>query len=123
MFDPTQEIEWLGIVWDAKHFSIKIPDRRINDTLRYLAEIISVFPKISARDLARVVGKIISMSPVLGNVCNIMTRFCSMKIANRDSWDEILKITDSENDTIYRELLFWSKNINSKNMRFLSEYM
>jgi hypothetical protein len=40
--------------------------------------ILSEFPLITARNLAQVTGKIISMSPVIGNISRLMTRYCYM---------------------------------------------
>ncbi|CAC5371828.1 unnamed protein product [Mytilus coruscus] len=47
-------------------------------------------PYISARNLAQVTGRIISMSPVIGNITRIMTRYCYMSIESRMSWDSYL---------------------------------
>lgn len=37
IFIPVSELEWLGILWNAREFSLKIPDRRIID-LRFSIE-------------------------------------------------------------------------------------
>ena len=66
MFDPKQELEWLGILWNSRVFSISIPERRISDLLNSINSIFDFFPRISARQLAQVTGKIISLSPVFG---------------------------------------------------------
>ncbi|XP_062594041.1 uncharacterized protein LOC134255522 [Saccostrea cucullata] len=42
-----------------------IPDRRIDDAICCLQKTITHFPNVTARELARVVGKIISMTPVM----------------------------------------------------------
>ena len=87
-FIPTQVIEWLGVIWDSREFSLSIPEIRIDDTLSSIVRVISLCPKITTRELARVVGKVNSMSPVIGNTCCIMTRFCSIEIARRTSWGQ-----------------------------------
>lgn len=61
IFYPTQNLEWLGILWDSKSFSISVPTRRIDDTVGLLQKLVKSFPRVTARELARVVGKIISM--------------------------------------------------------------
>ncbi|XP_052676749.1 uncharacterized protein LOC128158086 [Crassostrea angulata] len=43
----------------------KVPDRRIEDAVCCLKKVIGRFPDITARELAQVVGKIISMTPVM----------------------------------------------------------
>ncbi|XP_062611021.1 uncharacterized protein LOC134272869 [Saccostrea cucullata] len=70
-----------------------VPTRRLDDTVASLQKLVKSFPKVTARELARVVGKIMSMSPVMGNICSIMTRFCSIEIACRKSWDDIIVFT------------------------------
>lgn len=65
IFYPTQNLEWLGILWDSKSFSISVPTRRIDDTIGLLQKLVKSFPRVTARELARAVGKIISMSPIM----------------------------------------------------------
>ena len=116
-FTPTQVIEWLGITWNARLFSISIPDRRIEDTISCLQRTISRFPKVTARELARIVGKLISMAPVMGNICNIMTKFSSIEIASRESWDS--ELIFGHQKQVLDELNFWLEGIQRENERFL----
>lgn len=116
-FIPTQIIEWLGLTWNSNSFSISVPDRRIEDAVCCLKKVIGRFPDITARELAQVVGKIISMTPVMGNMCNIMTRFSSMEIAVKELWDS--KLLFKHRDQVFEELNFWIKCIPCKNTRFL----
>ena len=44
-------------------------------------------PNVSARDLASLVEKIISMSAVLGNLSSIVTKHCQMSVAAAQDWD------------------------------------
>ena len=118
IFSPVKCIEWLGIIWDSESFSISIPARRIEDALASLQRVISRFPRVSARDIASTVGKVISMSPVMGNVCCIMTRYCSMEIVLRHSWDGILRFHFP--DEVLRELHFWVQNIDKHNFKTVS---
>ena len=73
------------------------------------------FPWVTARELARVVGKIISMSPVMGNIWSIMTRFSSMEIAYRQSWEDILEFTHE--CEVLNECNFWLQCILSEKKR------
>lgn len=54
IFEPVQFLEWLGLIWNSSEFTITVPDRRINDTISLLTEILSIFPKFTARKLAQV---------------------------------------------------------------------
>lgn len=117
VFYPTQNLEWLGILWDSKSFSISVPKRRLDDTVASLQQLVKCFPKVTARQLARVVGKIMSMSPVMGNICSIMTRFSSIEIAFRKSWDENIVFTHK--NEVLNECNFWLQCIHSEKTRYL----
>jgi hypothetical protein len=80
---PTEKLEWLGILWDSQLFSLSIPDRRISDLLCSITHIIDFFPVFTARELAQVTGKVISLSPVVGNLTRLMTRHYYMSIETR----------------------------------------
>jgi hypothetical protein len=97
VFTPAQSIEWLGIIWDSVNFSLQIPDRRVQDLIESVSLILSEFPLITARNLAQVTGKIISMSPVIGNISRLMTRYCYMIIETRSAWDSLLEIIGAYN--------------------------
>ena len=115
IFFPTQKLEWLGILWDSQLFSLSIPDRRISDLLCLITHIIDFFPVFTARELAQVTGKVISLSPVLGNLTRLMTRHCYMSIETRSCWDKkLILVYPSE---ILRELYFWRDNVKSVNCK------
>lgn len=120
IFCPTQQLEWLGILWNSNAFSISIPDRRVNDLLQSINHLINIFPAFSARLLAQVTGKIISLSPVFGNLTRLMTRYCYMCIEQRFTWDKSLLIKYP--DEVKRELEFWKNNVEKMNSKFLSPY-
>ena len=101
---PTQKLEWLGILWDFQLFSLSISDRRISDLLCLITHIIDLFPVFNARELAQVTGKVISLSPVVGNLTRLMTRHCYMSIETMSCWDKhLFLVYPSE---ILRELYF-----------------
>ncbi|CAC5360929.1 unnamed protein product [Mytilus coruscus] len=120
IFSPVQSLEWLGIVWNACEFSLVIPDRRVDDLRVSLVSVIGRFPKITARTLAQVVGRIISMAPVIGNVARIMTKFCYMAIECRTEWDKWLLFPCPYK--VLSELHFWLDNITSLNIKLLGHY-
>ena len=77
---------WLGIQVDTYTSLLFIPLRRIESLLKSLDSIFTTFPHTSARKLASVTGKVISMQPVLGNVTRLMTRHLYNTIESRVSW-------------------------------------
>jgi hypothetical protein len=120
IFKPVKSMEWLGIIWNSHNFTLSIPERRVNDMLSSLNCVFETFPRITARTLAQITGKIISMSPVIGNVSRLMTRYCYMAIVKRFSWDNLLVFDDVKK--IESELCFWQSNINAINCKILSTY-
>ena len=112
-------MEWLGIIWNSHNFTLSIPERRVND-MSSLNCVFETFPRITARTLAQITGKIMSMSPVIGNVSRLMTRYCYIAIVKRFSWDNLLVFDDVKK--IESELCFWQSNINAINYKRLSTY-
>ena len=78
---PSQVIEWLGIVWDTINGTISISDRRENSIAKSIDKILFSDRLVSARELASLVGKVISGGAVFGNISRIMTRYCSISVA------------------------------------------
>ncbi|CAG2187486.1 unnamed protein product [Mytilus edulis] len=74
-----------------------------------------------ARSLAQVVGRIISMTPVIGNVARIMSKFCYMEIESRIGWD--IPITGYKPVEVLSELKFWLENVTMINYRNLCHYI
>lgn len=120
VLSPVQELEWLGIIWNSVDFSLSIPDRRINDLLNSLQKGLSEFDRLSARQLAQIVGRVISMSPVIGNISRLMSRYSYMNIENRKSWDSILCMKFPQ--LVHEELVFWLENIKKVNLKKLDFY-
>lgn len=89
-WEPCQSLEWLGLVWDSLNGIIRVTDRRIQSILQHLESIFHEQHYVTARQLASLVGKIISAGPVFGNLARIMTRYCSISIAAADHWDSNL---------------------------------
>ena len=120
VWEPVQKLEWLGLFWDSEHFSIYIPERRINDLRCSLETLFSYLPNVTARKLAQCVGKVISMMPVIGNIARLMTRRCYVIIENRQHLDSILRL--ESNDFCITELNFWRRNIHFLNMKKFGGY-
>lgn len=113
IFSPVQDIEWLGIRWNSVRFSISIPERKIQDVESTIVQFLSDLPKVSARALARVAGKIISLQPVFGNICRLMTRYCYIEIVFRVSWDNTLNFKFAIKSI--NELKFWLIHVQKYN--------
>ena len=120
VWTPVQDIDWLGMTWNSDKGTLKIIQRRIDDTVECINEILHSLPRVTARQLARFVGKVISLKPVVGYAVQLRTRFSSIVIAERVHWDKVFMLdVDSE---VGKELLFWKENVNELNCRFLFHY-
>ena len=117
IWTPTQNLEWIGYLWNSSEFSISIPDKRIINLIETIDDIFSKLPNVSARKLAQCTGKIISMQAVVGNVSRLMTKFLYMYIETRSDWDRQMKLCSD--DPCIQELHFWKQNARKLNNKKL----
>ena len=110
-WSPEQILTWLGFVWDLKECRLKIPTCKVKDFIDLIELILSSVNKVQIRLLAKFSGKIISFSPGIGNVTQIMTRCIFSLINLREDWDQYVNL-NLYPDAI-KEILFWKRNIGS----------
>ena len=72
---------------------------------------------VSARELASLVGKIISAGAVFGNISRIITRYCTISVAAAQDWD--LKFTLDH--YCIREIEFWETNLDKVNLKSIAD--
>ena len=72
-WQPTSCLVWLGYCIELAIHTISIPSVRILSVVQVVDSICSQYPSSTTRKLAQVVGKIISMGFVFGNITCIMT--------------------------------------------------
>ena len=76
LWNPTQVLVWLGLNWDLVIIgTISITDRRICKFIALIDKFLLSAPYVTARDCAVIAGHVMSMSPVLGNLTRLKTRF------------------------------------------------
>ena len=117
IWKPCQEIVWLGLIWNSLRGIISIKEHRLTSIFQTIEYLKSQKFYISARELASFTGKIISTSSVTRNVCQIMTRHCSMSVATTSDWDSKFSL----DDYTIRELEFWESNLKQLNSRELNQ--
>jgi len=104
---PVQEIEFLGVLLNACSGHISIPVRRI---LKAQEAVKSLFTSSSDHNRVQVascVGQINSMSVVIVNVLQIMTKYLSAYIVNAWSWESYIKLSPQS----VEQLSFWNDKI------------
>ncbi|XP_072039886.1 uncharacterized protein [Amphiura filiformis] len=117
----TQQLQWLGLLWNSKDGYLQISHSRIQDIIESINSLISSLPKTSARKLASVTGKIVSTFPVLGNTTKLMTRFLHHEIIKRTSWDDLFNIPSSS--LSINELFFWKSKFKIPVKRDFAKYL
>jgi len=75
LWDPTQSLVWLDLNWDLVSGSISISDGRISNIIALVDKFLQSASYVTAWDCAFIVGRVMSMSPVLGNLTRLKTRF------------------------------------------------
>ena len=98
-------MEWLGLFWNLSTNALSIPDRKIVNTLDVLHFSRRAMPVLPVRVLARCTGKIMSMMPVLGNICKLMIKSLHRAIEARSSWDATVDLRFTEGSA--EEIFFW----------------
>ena len=120
LWNPTQVLVWLGLNWDLVIGTISIIHRRIYKFIALIDKFLLSAPYVTARDCAVIAGNVMSMSPVLGNLTRLKTRFLYKVIESRRSWDSRFNI-GLHNDCL-SEIFFWKNNIVSLNTRPILPY-
>ena len=123
VWTPVQRLEWLGISWDLLSPISSIPQPRIDRLLSALSLFKDRLPFVRHRFVASIVGKIISLSPCVGNISLIMSRFLQSAVTFRDTWDTPLDLSCFQfYPQCLDEIHFWLDNCSKLNCRKLFEY-
>lgn len=100
-----------------------IPQPHIDRLISALHAFKEKLPYVTPRFVASVVGKIISLSPCVGNVSLIMSRFLQSAVTFRDAWDTPLDLSRFQfYPHCLDEINFWLENCVKLNCRKLFEY-
>ena len=91
--DPAQDSIFLGFVVDTVNWVFKIPEKKMEDILAPLFELLKV-TSCPVRALTRLVGKICACYRALGPISRLMTRSCFRVIASSASWSSWVKLSD-----------------------------
>ena len=91
--EPSQIIDWLGFTWNLRDGFIDIPKHKL-ENLREKVVSLRSRQLVTARELASVVGFIISLRFAYGPVCQFFTRQMSMLIAQKFHWDLHFELTE-----------------------------
>ena len=111
---PLQETIWLGYVINTLTNYIQATNKRVQKLLSAIEELIQghLTPsKVHVKNLASVVGQIISFELTTGTTVRLMTRFSYKVVQSTASWNSCIQLDESS----LQELNFWQQNISSHN--------
>ena len=103
MWEPACNITFLGYFIDTLEGIIKIPEQRLlklSNTIDDIETTFIKYSKVHVRLVASLVGQIISMSYVIGNIAYIMTKCISIDILSAKSWNSFICLSDDSLDQI-----------------------
>ena len=106
VWQPTQRLQWLGFVLDLARGHIEVLQEKLDSLLTMLTQATKT-TKLSARFLASIVGRIISMGLAVGPVSRFMTRSLYAVLESRQMWCGMLTLSEEARS----ELEFWSTSL------------
>lgn len=107
---PTKETTWLGFDINLEHNQLLVPLHEIEALQLQICRAITQ-PILPAKELASLIGKVMSMSIAFGPIARFMTRSLYAVLNTRQSWFQQLQITPAART----ELQFWLCNVHKYN--------
>jgi hypothetical protein len=122
VWEPVQCIDWNGLTFDFTRGGISIKASRIQKLKETARQLMDDWPKVTYREVARCVGRINSMYPVLGEKVQIKLKMLQTIVNIRNykdsAWDAVIAV-----DYIplyfytFLELEYWLTVVDAKNFR------
>ena len=109
-FEPSTIGKWLGFEIDTHLMIFKVPAQKIQHLKNLIIECLSA-TKVTAKQISRISGRIISMSLAFGNIARLFTRQMYKFIESRKFWfkPEIISVE------LFSELKFWLEGLDNNN--------
>ncbi|MCP3663685.1 MAG: hypothetical protein GY696_14550 [Gammaproteobacteria bacterium] len=115
-WEPKQTVDWLGVFFNLRDFFISIPDNRVAKCFESASLFSDRRSSVSARQIAGLCGRLISMKIVLGPIVQLKTRRLYEFVQSRHSWDSLSRLEAPQRE----ELRFWRNSLHLLNKRGLS---
>ena len=94
IWEPVQVITWLGTVLDTNQCVISVTEQRISKLKANIYSVLKGDSMIAnVRNLATVVGQIISLTPCVGSVTRILTNSLHAVVNTKVSWNSTVQLT------------------------------
>lgn len=111
VWEPSLTQTWLGHVFNMSENRLYVTETRLSKLKESLSSVLERTDNVSAKLLAQVTGRIISMSKAIGSAVYLYTRHMYFAIETRQSWDAIIPCSSK----VREELQFWDKNVGQLN--------
>ncbi|XP_033732588.1 uncharacterized protein LOC117322003 [Pecten maximus] len=115
-WQPTQFVTWLGYTWSMSEGVVRVTNGRVERLLLLLDHTMTRVTQrgqllFSARYVAGIIGRIISMQTVIGCRARLSTRELYTCLLSRVSWNACVMLTNAALD----EIEFWLLNLRQLN--------
>lgn len=116
-WQPALVQTWLGHVFNMSTNQLYITQSRVTKLKESLSTILTNPTRVTAKGIAQVAGRIISMSEAIGPTVYLHTRHMYYAIETRTSWNSVILCSPK----LMEELTFWNTNIDVLNGKKLFE--
>ena len=107
----SQTAEWTGFKWNTREFKVYLTDKK-KKRLEDQAKKLLAKKTMRIKELASLVGLIVSCGPAVGRAARFRTRFASIQVAEaveKSGWNGELEVEHE----VKEELRFWAENLDS----------
>jgi hypothetical protein len=106
-WSPSKEITWLGFNLNAQQNTFRVPAEKLTRLKVHIKGNLVYQQQCSARKLAKTIGAICSLFHAYGKIVYLMTKYSSLWVAERESWNSRAQLTTN----VINELYFWARNL------------
>eukprot|EP00731_Ephydatia_muelleri_P008282 Em0004g620a len=107
---PTHRLCWLGFTLDLEKGSISVPEGKVR-ALQHMLKVAAKQSSLVARDIASLIGRIVSMGLALGLVARFMTQALFGLLETRLAWCNMSPIIQEACE----EITFWTESFDQFN--------
>lgn len=122
VWTPVQSLVWLGLHWDLTLGCFHIASKRIDRFLEKITQFLNSAPYVTARACAVIAGHVSSMSPVIGNLTRLKTRYLHKVIDERSTVSWSTKFNVGRYNDALAEIFFWKNAVMRLNIKNINEY-
>ena len=120
-WEPGTRVTCLGLDWVFQRGVVHLDQKRISNLKRSIQELnrryLARFELVPVKTLACIIGKIVSMHTVLGNLVQLRTREAFKCLNTRASWKaKIIMSKEAKH-----EMKFWKENVDRLNTTQINE--